>query len=336
MGYIKITAEGLPGIFPTFDFKGRFWIEGSRLTRNGYSHTAIRTKLQHQLTNDNLFIQRGVQSQLWRRYELKVEAHEDTDTGLWGKTRNLWIEVNDGTVTLVYKAMLLIDIGSTRKKLADTDKYEYTIDFADIYLNNYEGDQPVSNFLESRTLFKSDEFGAANTFQNLNYLEFNVSSSTLNPVNIDNEFKFAFNQFYGLYDSNGNPVLIPLISTTNMYRIATAIEHTEITILKEPLEGVLGDFTENLSRQVKFKGKRLVFYLKEFEANIVDRYLNYCYNGTSGTSESFYKSITLGANFNTIERLNAKISRLDDAVDLYEVVIELPYEKIDFSPYNQN
>lgn len=325
--YIEITAEGFPGIFPDFTFKGRHFIEGDRLPNSGDLSVKIETEEEWELVNDPFEYIRKVQTTMWRRYELHVFGHEATKINQWDKVQNLWIKVVDsGGNKITYKARVLNDIVGTRKRMGDTFKYDYTIDFIDINIANYSGKQPIANFLESRTLFEGNTYGDFDSFAGLNYLEFRLTpdAGAGNFANgIDDDFKYAWNQYYFIRDDT--------LTGSHKYRILTALQAKDTTVPREDISDVSGDFTEKKSRQVKYKAKRIVFYCLEKDKNIVERYCNYCHDGENKLTLLHLNGI---GNFTSLESVNPKIKKVRDGKGIWRIEIELIYEKIDYLPYS--
>ena len=316
--FVHIKAHGLPGIFPNEDLTGRWWQIAPRIISDSDFSITVPTDRKYQLINDPSFRIRNIQVQIFNKYEIWVFADEDTNINLWNKVHSLWIYTNDGNGgdTIEHKAFVLNDIVATKQQLSGTHKFKYTIQYADININNYMGEDPISNFLESRSVFENSLFGNPGSVFGINKIDFRLDTAK----SINNEFEQAWNQYYSNHGQG---------EAINKYVINTAIQPIEMTVERMSKPHELPDGTIKLARLVQVKIKRLVFYLGEIEKNLVERYLPYCHDGSASTT---LMQITGAGNFLSLENIRPQISELDEGIDIYEVIIDLPYEIIDFSP----
>jgi hypothetical protein len=293
-----IKSSVLPNIYPIASYQDIRYFE-NRVERIGYHEEIFKTDKKFSAIGDAFFRERVIQVIAYNKYKLIFYVKENTNVELLKYSDVISVTLQDGTV----HQALVIELNLEQLQPSGIRKVELI--YADINSQNYnEYVQPVSNFCRSAEVYASLGSGAI-TLELWTQYSYSIDTEWLNVVT-------PFNTHYSY-----------LVYT----KLAGEVINTAPESLTDDQNGL-----KYASRLTSKRGRRYRFFVSEAQAAIIQKYISMLiapYNGV--TIHDTIKGDTVTNA--TTEMVIPEIKQVENAVDLWQIDIELYNENSVFNPY---
>lgn len=308
--WLKITAKYMPDVYPVPEFSDNFHFVGVERIRSGQNFVIVETPEPWKIFGEQFETVRKVQSQGYDRYVMEVYLHEDTPVWNLAKSGTVLMEWEDGKN---HDAVIALD-GIVPETIFDTRKIKYTITYFDKNPINYGmANQPISNILESQSLLRDGRYDWATQLHRL---------ALYGPLIPGTDWQTAYQTLNSIRN-------IGLSSW--QYAFFSVLDPKSLSKTDKAGENQNGNFSTRISRYAKHKIKHFRAYVKEYDKNILERYLDGCY-GISGSYIKLFDRTT-GGSYTAIEPPDYTVSIPNLAIDLYQIDVYLKYETENIYPY---